>query len=119
MGVGRSAVSDRGYNPRLCLRFDRDFRFHGVGDEALLVCGMIHLLEFFRCWLLVAGEFRLLVENDARDRQSAFGIFLHMTDRFINIFVNGEDIRFKDGPKTKVQDGAEVSIIPAIAGGAH
>jgi molybdopterin synthase sulfur carrier subunit len=37
--------------------------------------------------------------------------------RFINIFVNGEDIRFKDGPKTKVQDGAEVSIIPAIAGG--
>jgi len=37
--------------------------------------------------------------------------------RFINIFVNGEDIRFKDGPKTKVQEGAEVSIIPAIAGG--
>ena len=37
--------------------------------------------------------------------------------RFVNIFVNGEDIRFKDGPKTSVSDGAEVSIIPAIAGG--
>lgn len=37
--------------------------------------------------------------------------------RFVNIFVNGEDIRFKDGPNTKVADGAEVSIIPAIAGG--
>ena len=37
--------------------------------------------------------------------------------RFVNIFVNGEDIRFKDGPKTAVSDGAEVSIIPAIAGG--
>ena len=37
--------------------------------------------------------------------------------RFVNIFVNGEDIRFKDGPKTKVDEGAEVSIIPAIAGG--
>ncbi len=37
--------------------------------------------------------------------------------RFINIFVNGEDIRFKEGPRTKVQEGAEVSIIPAIAGG--
>ncbi len=37
--------------------------------------------------------------------------------RFVNIFVNGEDIRFKDGPKTTVTDGAEVSIIPAIAGG--
>lgn len=37
--------------------------------------------------------------------------------RFVNIFVNGEDIRFKEGPKTIVAEGAEVSIIPAIAGG--
>jgi len=37
--------------------------------------------------------------------------------RFVNVFVNGEDIRFKEGPKTVVEDGAEVSIIPAIAGG--
>jgi molybdopterin synthase sulfur carrier subunit len=37
--------------------------------------------------------------------------------RFINVFVNGEDIRFKDGSKTAVAAGAEVSIIPAIAGG--
>ena len=38
--------------------------------------------------------------------------------RFINVFVNGEDIRFKDGSKTAVAEGAEISIIPAIAGGA-
>jgi sulfur-carrier protein len=38
--------------------------------------------------------------------------------RFINVFVNGEDIRFKEGAKTKVDAGAEVSIVPAIAGGA-
>ena len=37
--------------------------------------------------------------------------------RFINVFVNGEDIRFKDGSKTAVAEGAEISIIPAIAGG--
>ena len=37
--------------------------------------------------------------------------------RFVNIFVNGEDIRFKEGPNTVVTEGAEVSIIPAIAGG--
>ena len=37
--------------------------------------------------------------------------------RFINIFLNGEDIRFKEGSKTKVPSDAEVSIIPAIAGG--
>ena len=38
--------------------------------------------------------------------------------RFINVFVNGEDIRFKEGAKTSVAEGAEISIIPAIAGGA-
>ena len=37
--------------------------------------------------------------------------------RFINIYVNGEDIRFLQGQETKIEDGAEVSIIPAIAGG--
>lgn len=37
--------------------------------------------------------------------------------RFINIFLNGEDIRFKEGAKTKVAGDSEVSIIPAIAGG--
>ena len=37
--------------------------------------------------------------------------------RFINIFVNGEDIRFLAGAATVVEDGAEVSIVPSIAGG--
>ena len=37
--------------------------------------------------------------------------------RFVNIFVGDEDIRFMDGIDTKVDDGAEISIIPAIAGG--
>lgn len=39
--------------------------------------------------------------------------------RFVNIFINGEDIRFKDGAKTTVSEGSEVSIIPAIAGGSR
>lgn len=38
--------------------------------------------------------------------------------RFINIYVNEEDIRFLEMDKTPLQDGDEVSIIPAIAGGA-
>lgn len=37
--------------------------------------------------------------------------------RFINFYVNDEDIRFLDGDKTPVTDGDEVSIVPAIAGG--
>lgn len=38
--------------------------------------------------------------------------------RFINFFVNDKDIRFLQGDKTELKDGDEVSIIPAIAGGA-
>ncbi len=37
--------------------------------------------------------------------------------RFINIYLNEEDIRFLEGEKTTVKDGDEISIIPAIAGG--
>ena len=38
--------------------------------------------------------------------------------RFVNIYVNEEDVRFKENEKTEVKDGDEVSIVPAIAGGA-
>ena len=38
--------------------------------------------------------------------------------RFINIYINEEDIRFLEGENTVVKDGDEISIIPAIAGGA-
>ncbi|GBE00885.1 sulfur carrier protein CysO [bacterium BMS3Bbin06] len=37
--------------------------------------------------------------------------------RFVNIYVNDEDIRFLQAEETKVKDGDEVSIVPAIAGG--
>ena len=37
--------------------------------------------------------------------------------RFINIYINEEDIRFLEGENTAVKDGDEISIIPAIAGG--
>lgn len=37
--------------------------------------------------------------------------------RFVNIYVNEEDIRFLQAENTPVKDGDEVSIVPAIAGG--
>jgi len=37
--------------------------------------------------------------------------------RFVNVYVNEEDIRFLENQQTKVKDGDEISIIPAIAGG--
>ena len=37
--------------------------------------------------------------------------------RFVNIFVNGDDIRFLNNLETVIKAGDEVSIVPAIAGG--
>ena len=37
--------------------------------------------------------------------------------RFVNIFVNDEDIRFLDDKNTAVKESDEISIVPAIAGG--
>lgn len=37
--------------------------------------------------------------------------------RFVNVFVADEDIRFLEGLETPVEDGATLSIIPAVAGG--
>ena len=37
--------------------------------------------------------------------------------RFVNVYVNEEDIRFLQNQQTPIKDGDEVSIIPAIAGG--
>ena len=37
--------------------------------------------------------------------------------RFVNVYVGNDDVRFLDGLQTQVKDGAEVSVIPAVAGG--
>lgn len=37
--------------------------------------------------------------------------------RFVNVYVGDEDVRFADGLDTAIPDGAQVSIIPAVAGG--
>jgi molybdopterin synthase sulfur carrier subunit len=37
--------------------------------------------------------------------------------RFVNVYVEGEDIRFLDGLETIVEDGDEITILPAVAGG--
>jgi sulfur-carrier protein len=37
--------------------------------------------------------------------------------RFVNVYLSGEDIRFLDGLDTPVDDGAELTILPAVAGG--
>ncbi|HVS73283.1 MAG TPA: MoaD/ThiS family protein [Phycisphaerae bacterium] len=38
-------------------------------------------------------------------------------NRFVNVYVNDEDIRFLENLETPIKDGDDVSIVPAIAGG--
>ena len=37
--------------------------------------------------------------------------------RFVNVYVDGDDIRFEGGLATQVRDGAEVQVLPSVAGG--
>jgi molybdopterin synthase sulfur carrier subunit len=37
--------------------------------------------------------------------------------RFVNVYLAGEDIRFLDGLDTPLPDGAEITVLPAVAGG--
>lgn len=37
--------------------------------------------------------------------------------RFVNVYVNDDDVRFADGLATSIGDGSTVSVIPAVAGG--
>jgi sulfur-carrier protein len=37
--------------------------------------------------------------------------------RFVNVYVDGDDVRFEDGLKTELRDGAVVQVLPSVAGG--
>ena len=37
--------------------------------------------------------------------------------RFVNVYVDGDDVRFAHGLATEVRDGAEVQVLPSVAGG--
>jgi molybdopterin synthase sulfur carrier subunit len=39
--------------------------------------------------------------------------------RFINIYIDDEDVRYLGGIEAPIGDGAEISILPAVAGGAR
>ena len=58
--------------------------------------------------------------------ESAFTTHVELRDRlyqdgdlrrFVNVYLGGEDIRFLEGLDTEVPDGAELTILPAVAGG--
>ncbi len=64
------------------------------------------------------------IQNMVEELESSFpGMKSRLCDengklrRFVNFYVNDEDIRFQQNEETPLNDGDEVSIIPAIAGG--
>ena len=77
-----------------------------TNDKATLECGGSNIAE-----LLQSLE------------QSCPGIKARLCDeqgqprRFLNFYVNSEDIRFLEGTQTALKEGDEVSIVPAVAGG--
>ena len=77
-----------------------------TNDKATLECGGSNIAE-----LLQSLE------------QSCPGIKARLCDeqgqprRFLNLYVNSEDIRFLEGTETALKEGDEVSIVPAVAGG--
>jgi molybdopterin synthase sulfur carrier subunit len=71
-----------------------------VGVEASTVSAVVENLE-----IKYPGIKERLCDEQGRVR------------RFVNVYVNGDEIRFLNSLETPVNDGDEVSFIPAIAGG--
>jgi sulfur-carrier protein len=67
-----------------------------------------------------AGTLAMLIDD--LERQFP-GLGARLTDesgnlrKFVNVYVNEEDVRFLSGKETEIKDGDTVSIVPAIAGG--
>ena len=78
---------------------------------------------------LTSGQDKVYAEGDSLLRVIDYleGQFPGMQDRlcdetgnlrnFVNIYVNGEDVRFLDGINTETKMGDEISVVPAVAGG--
>ena len=58
----------------------------------------------------VLAEGRPLLDRRIRDETGALR-------RFVNVYVDGEDVRFDQGVRTPVDDGAVVQVLPSVAGG--
>ncbi|MQY13964.1 Sulfur carrier protein CysO [Streptomyces sp. RB5] len=71
----------------------------------------------------VSGEGQTLAELIADLESRHTGIRERLMDgeelrRFVNVYLNDEDVRFLEGISTKLADGDSVTILPAVAGGA-
>ena len=69
------------------------------------------------------GETLAALLHDLESRHSGLRERLVTADgglhRFVNVYVNDEDVRFLGGLETKLSDGDSVTVLPAVAGGAR
>src|SRR5436190_9675424 len=65
----------------------RNFGFNRIGNETLVVCAMMHLVQLLRGRLLLARPSNLRVQLHPRNRQSASRIFFHVADRFVGVVI--------------------------------
>jgi molybdopterin synthase sulfur carrier subunit len=77
-----------------------------AGGEAQTIADGATVQEVFDSLFERYGELRARIYDDDGALR-----------RFVNIYLGGEDIRFLDGLATPVPDGAELTILPAVAGG--
>lgn len=79
-----------------------------TSGAALLTCAATNLSELFSVLDEKFPELKPHIRDEAGQVR-----------RFLNIYVNEEDIRFLGGPSYAFQEGDEVLLVPSIAGGAN
>ena len=95
----------------------------GSGDLTITVRIPMPLRKLTGEESVVAGEGATLAECIDGLEARYPGIKERMCDesgelrRFVNVYINGEDVRFQSGLATPLAGGDEVSIVPAVAGG--
>ena len=72
------------------LLLDRHFGLDRVRDETILVREVVHLIEILVRRLIVAGEFQLRMQLHFRDRHFPIGIFLHVANGIVGVFIEHE-----------------------------
>lgn len=65
------------------------------------------------------GEVLNALKNKAAGIETRLFKGPNQLNRFVNVYVNDEDIRFQKNLETPVKPGDEISIVPAIAGGSN
>ena len=70
--------------------FDGDLGFYRVGYETLFVRQVMHFVELFRVRSFFAAPLQFRMQLDFRDGQPPLGIFFHVADGFIDVFIEDE-----------------------------